>query len=190
MASRISKVLSEQGTHAIGALNTKWTKHMANGAIATEDFDNYLLVETSYNTDGELECGVLTDATKKGYLVTTVEEDHLIQSDGFHEEYTDFYNATGEVVRITDVDVQKNSRFETSAFELNADGTTNGGNTITSVKKGYVAHFNPTTKKYMISDNTAPATAYGTAANKFEVVEEDTDLGYAFGVTTIRLMSI
>ena len=190
MASRGYNVISTEGNHEVGSLNTKWVKHMANGAMATESIDNYLLVETSRNVDGELECKALTDATIKGYLVTTVEEEDLLQTDGFSEEYTDFYNAKEEMVRITDVDAQKNARFETSAFELNADGVTNGGTIVTEVKKGQVAHFNPATKKYMISDATDPATAFATAVNTFEVVDPDSDFGYAFEKTTVRLMSL
>lgn len=182
MASRGLKFIGERGTHQIGQLNTKWTKHLANGAKATEDFDNYLLVELSYNTDQELVCKVLTDNTKKGYLATTIEEESLLQTDGFSEEYVDFYNAEGEMVRVTDVDAQKNSRFETSAFSLNAG--------VTEAKKGFVAHFDVTTKKYIISNPASAHADYAGAVNKFEVVDVDTDFGYAFDVATIRLMSI
>lgn len=185
MASRMTDVLTIRGAHEIGSINTKWTKHMTNGAIADGNMENYTLAEILW-TDGELHCVQLTDATKKGYLVTTVEEDQLMEG----EEYLDFYNATDEIIRLTDVDVQKNSRFETSIFELNADGLANGGTTVTAAAVGDVAHFNPTTKKYMISLASAAATAYGTAVNKFEVVGLDTDFGYPLDKTTIRLMSI
>ena len=185
MATRMNDVLTQRGNHEIGNLNTKWTKHMANGAIADENIENYTLVETLW-TDGELHCKQLTDATKKGYLITTVEEEQLMEG----EEYVDFYNAAGEIIRLTDVDAQKNSRFETSAFVLNDDAVANGGSAISAVQVGQVAHFDPASKKYMISDPSSPATAYDTAVNKFEVVGADTDFGYAFDKTTIRLMSI
>ena len=133
MASRLFDIISTRGNHEIGSLNTKWTKHMANGAIADEDIENYTLVET-YWVDGELHCKYLTDVTKKGYLVTTVEEDQLMEG----EEYTDFYNAEGEIVRITDVAAQKNTRFETSAFTLNEG--------VGAVAVGMVAHFDPASK--------------------------------------------
>lgn len=183
MASRGFDTIGVRGTHQIGQLNTMWTKHMVNGAKALENIDNYLLVELSRNADtGELECKTLTDETKKGYLVTTIEEEHLLQTDGFNEEYVDFYNAKDEMVRITDVEAQKNTRFETSAFSLNAG--------VTEAKKGYVAHFDASTKKYIVSNPASAHADYANAVNKFEVVDVDTDLGYAFGVTTIRLMSV
>lgn len=177
MSTRLFDILSTRGNHEIGALNTMWTKHMANGAIADENIENYTLVEI-YWTDGELHCKQLTDVAKKGYLVTTVEEDQLM--DG--EEYVDFYNAKGEIVRITDVAEQKNSRFETSAFILNEG--------VSAVANGYVAHFDPTTKKYIVSDPASPHADYANAVNKFEVVDNDSALGYAFDKDTIRLMSI
>ena len=182
MASRGYNVLSTGGSHEIGQLNTTWTKHMVNGAKALEDFDNYILVEIFYNDDQELVCKPLSDVTKKGYLVTTIEEEHLLQTDGFNEEYTDFYNAAGEMVRITDVKEQKNTRFETSAFTLNTG--------VSKAKRGFVAHFDPSTQKYMVSDPESPHADYENAVNKFEVVDVDTDFGYAFDKTTIRLMSV
>lgn len=182
MASRGYKTIGERGTHEIGALNSKWANHLVNGAVALEDFDNYLLVELERDAEGVLGCKVLTDNTKKGYLATTIEEEDLLQTDGFSEEYVDFYNATGDMVRVTDVDVQKNVRFETSAFTKNTG--------VTEIKRGFVAHFDPTTKKYIVSNPTSLHTDYTDAVNKFEVVDEDTDLGFAFEVPTIRLMSL
>lgn len=181
MSSRMFKTIGERGTHEIGQLNTKWTVHMANGAVASEDFDNYLLVELFYD-EGQLKCKVLTDNTKKGYLATTIEEEDLLQTDGFSEEYVDFFNGKDEMVRITDVDQQKNSRFETSAFSKNTG--------VTTISKGFVAHFDPTTKKYIVSNPASAHADYVTAVNKFEVVDEDSDFGYAFDKATIRLMSI
>ncbi len=177
MATRLYDAISQRGNHEIGSLNSKWTVHMANGAIADENIENYTLVET-YWTEGELHCKQLTDVTKKGYLVTTVEEDQLMEG----EEYVDFYNAKGEVVRITDVEKQKNSRFETSAFSLNAG--------VSSIERGFVAHFDPTTKKYIVSNPASVHADYTTAVNKFEVVDEDSDFGYTFDKSTIQLMSI
>ena len=187
MASRLFDAISNKGNYNIGALNSKWTKHMVNGAILDSDkVENYTLVEIFYDEDGELHAKQLTDPKKKGYLVTTVEEDQLLEG----EEYVDFYNAKGEIIRITDVDEQKNSRFETSAISLNEGGVGSGGSKVASIKNGMVAHFDPTSKTYVVSDKASPATAYDTAINKFEVVDSDTDLGYAFDKPTIRLMSI
>ena len=177
MASRLTDALSVSGNHEIGQLNTKWTVHLANGAKATENMENFTLAEIFYD-GGVLKCKQLTDATKKGYLVTTVEEDQLL--DG--ETYTDFYNGKNEVVRLTDVKVQLNSRFETTAFSKNTG--------VVDIEEGYVAHFDPATKKYIVS---APATLHAdhaTAINHFEVVDADSEFGYAFDKPTIRLMSV
>lgn len=184
MATRLFDTLSQRGDHEIGNLNSKWTVHIANGAIADENIENYTLVEIFY-TDGELHCKQLTDVTKKGYLVTTVEEDQLMEG----EEYVDFYNAKGEIIRITDVKNQPNSRFETSAFVLNEGGVDNSTK-VTEVANGCVAHFDPATKKYIISDATSPHADYATAVNQFEVVDADSMFGYAFDKPTIKLMSI
>jgi len=177
MATRLFDAISQKGNHEIGSLNTKWTVHMTNGAEAIENIENYTLVETFYE-NGILKCKYLTDVEKKGYLVTTVEEDQLMEG----ETYVDFYNAKGEIVRLTDVKAQPNTRFETSAFTKNAD--------VTEIRKGYVAHFDPFTKKYIVSDPAFPHADYAKAVNKFEVVDEDSDFGYAFDKPTIRLMSI
>ena len=177
MATRLFDAISQKGNHEIGSLNTKWTVHMTNGAEAKEDIENYTLVETFYE-NGILKCKYLTDVEKKGYLVTTVEEDQLMEG----ETYVDFYNAKGEIVRLTDVKAQPNTRFETSAFTKN--------NGVTKIQKGYVAHFDPNTRKYIVSDPEYPHASYANAVNKFEVVDEDSDFGYAFDKPTIRLMSI
>ena len=36
MATRLYDAISQRGNYEIGSLNTKWTVHMANGAIADE----------------------------------------------------------------------------------------------------------------------------------------------------------
>lgn len=176
MATRLYDLISQKGNHEIGSLNTKWTVHMANGAIVDENVENYTLVELFY-TEGVLHCKQLTDVTKKGYLVTTVEEDQLMEG----EEYVDFYNAKDEIIRITDVSEQGNSRFETSAFSKNTG--------VTTITAGLVAHFDPTSKKYIISNPTSAHASYATAINKFEVVDPDSAFGYAFDKPTIMLMS-
>lgn len=182
MSSRGYRTIGERGTHEIGQLNTKWTVHMVNGAMADEDFDNYLLVELFYDAEEQLKCKVLTDNTKKGYLATTIEEEDLLQTDGFKEEYVDFFNGKDEMVRITDVVEQKNSRFETSAFTKNTG--------VTTIKKGHVAHFDTATKKYIVSNPSSAHADYADSVNKFEVVDPDSDFGFALEVPTIRLMSI
>ena len=50
-----------------------------------------------------------------------------------------------------------------------------------------VAHYDATKKKYIISKADSKADGYEAAANKFEVVDVDTDFGYNVGSTTVRL---
>jgi hypothetical protein len=136
--------------------------------------DNYLLAELgTRDADGNLTCQTLTDVTKESFLITTVEEEQLMEG----EEYVDFYNATSEPVRLTRLET--GVRFDTSAFSLNAG--------VTEVVRGLVAHFDPTTKKYILSTVGSPHASYATANKKFEVVDEDSDFGYALGKSTIKL---
>lgn len=174
MASVKYDALFNSVKHEVGSLNSIWATHLVNGAVALENMDNYILAEKAgYDTDGNLTCKALTDATKEGFLVTTVEEDQIMEG----ETYTDFYNAKDDMVRLTPV--VERLRFETSAFELNAG--------VTAPVKGFVAHFNPATKKFIVSDVATPHASYATAKNKFEVVGVDTDFGYGLDKTTIRL---
>ena len=180
MATRLLDVLTQEGTHAVGNLNSKWAKHYANGAILTGgNVDNFTIVELDgYDEEGNAKCKKLSDKGHRGYLVTTVEEEQLQDFAGFHEGYRDFYNKEGEIVRLTILD--DDVRFETSNF-------TNDTSNTDGVKKGNVAHFDVTTGKYIISKASAPHADYEASALKFEVVDEDTDLGYAYGIPTIRL---
>lgn len=172
MASRMYDYYKEQnGTHKIGNLNSMWAKHIVNGVLATEDIENFTLVEL-YFEDGVRKAKQLTDVTKPGYLVTTVEEDQLY--DG--ETYADFYNAEGEQIRVTYLEAPL--RFETDNFELNTG--------VSAVEVGMVAHFDPTNKTYIVSDVGSPHVDYENAYDKFYVVDEDTEFGYAFDKTTVR----
>ena len=183
MATRLLDVLTQEGTHAVGNLNSKWAKHYANGAILTGgNVDNFTIVELDgYDTEGNAKCKKLADKTHKGYLVTTVEEEQLQNFAGFQEGYRDFYNKEGEIIRLTMLD--SDLRFETSAF-------TKDSNNSDGITVGDVAHFDVSTGKYIISLSSNAHTDYATSANKFEVVGVDTDLGYAYGIQTIRLKVI
>ncbi|APR02510.1 TPA: phage morphogenesis protein [Clostridium botulinum] len=176
MATRMYDALMERGNHEIGNLNSIWANPFVNGAILEENVDNFTLVElTGYDEEGNVKCKQLSDITKQGFLVTTVEEEHLMEG----ETYVDFYNAKGEIARLHRP--KQDLRFETSAFELNAGAA--------KLVYGQVAHFDPAKKKYIISDSASTHADYDKATNKFEVVGIDTDFGYAFDKQTIRLMA-
>ena len=179
MSSRIRDAIFTRGNHQVGTLNTLWPEPLANGAKALADFDNFILVERAgYDTDGNITCQPLSAVTNKGYLVATVEEEHLLTE--FGETYVDFYNATGEMVNL--IILRTGVRFETSAFTKNTG--------VTTMTKGMVAHFDPTSKTFIISAAGTPHADYATAVNKFELVHEDSDFGYNIGKATVRLMAI
>lgn len=172
MASRGLDLLRLEGGYAVGNLNSYWAKPLANGAIVENDkMENFTLVE-AYFEDGVRKCKYLTDAKKSEnvYLVTTPER-RLPD-----EQLKDFYNAKGEMARLHIL--EKSLRFESSKVTLNTG--------VTSVKEGFVAHFDPTTKSYIISDPTAAHADYKTAGVKLEVVKVGTELGYEQGITVYR----
>ena len=179
MSSRLLKALTEVGSHQVGTLNTSWAKQVVNGAkLTTADVDNFTLVEMDgRDTDGNKQCKQLSVNTNKAYLITTVEEEQLQNIGGVQENYTDFFNEVGEMVRLTVL--EDGLHFETSAFSFNV------GTTVAI--KGLVAHFDVATKKYILSVAGTAHADYATASAQFEVVNEDTDFGYGLSVPTIRL---
>lgn len=183
MANYKMKVLLQEGTHEVGVLNSSQSRDIVNGAKLTGgDLDNFLLVEDAgWDEDGRL-CKALSDNTKKGFLVTTIEEESLYADEEFLQgNYRDFYNAEGEFVRMTLLEAYV-TRFETSAFELNSG--------VDKATRGMVAHYDATKKKYIISKSANDAEAgYATAKNQFEVVDVETDFGFNVGHPngTIRL---
>ena len=68
------------------------------------------------------------------------------------EEMVDFFNGEGEFARIVILD--EGMRFDTSAYSVNGGG---------EVMKGQVAHFDPATKKFILSDAGAPHADYAGA---------------------------
>lgn len=179
MANYKMKVLLQEGTHEVGVLNSSQSRDIVNGAKLTGgDLDNFLLVEDAgWDEDGRL-CKALSADSKKGFLVTTIEEESLYADEDFLQgNYRDFYNAQGEFLRMTLLEAYV-TRFETSAFELS------GAN---KAERGMVAHYDANKKKYIISKLGSLASGYNAAVNKFEVVDVDTDFGANIGVPTIRL---
>lgn len=165
--------------HEVGVVNTYWSKKVTNGAkLTVANADNYTLVEfTGFDADGNRQCKPLTANNVKGFLVTTNEEEALYGDGEIQGNYTDFYNAVGDMCDLT---IQEPYvRFETSAFTRNAG--------LATVALGNVAHFDFTTKKYIVSAVGSEHAGYAAASNKYEVVGVDTDFGQNIGVTTIRL---
>lgn len=173
MASRILKALTEVGTHAVGNLNSMKVKTVAYGAlIEGADVDNFTLVELGFNADGERTAKQLSNKANKAYLIATPEVRYL------GEAMVDFYNGVGERGRIVILEPSY-TRFDTSAFSLNTG--------VTEVAKGQVAHFDVTTKKFIISAAGSAHADYDGSSAKFLVVNNEEDMEYALGAPMVRL---
>ena len=59
---------------------------------------------------------------------------------------------------------------------------------VTDVEKGNVAHFDVTTKKYIISKAASAHADYATAGYQFVVVGDTDDTAGNFDQETVRLM--
>lgn len=173
MASRILKALQEVGKHATGNLNSLKVKTVANGAIIDgAPVDNFTLVELGFNGDGERIAKQLSDKANKAYLVATPETRYL------GEAITDFYNEVGERVRIVVLEANY-TRFDTSAFTKNAG--------VAEIKNGQVAHFDPATKKFIISTAGSAHADYADSSAQFIVVSNEDDMQYTQGQPLVRL---
>lgn len=174
MATRMLDVLQTKGTHAVGNLNSLKVKTVSHGALVdTAAVDNFTIVELGFNSDGERICKQLSNKANKGYLIATPEVRYI---EG--EELVDFYNAVGDRARIVVLEPGY-TRFDTSAFTLNAG--------VASVANGQVAHFDVTTKKFIISASGTPHADYATSKAKFLVVNNEADLLYTCGLPLVRL---
>ena len=156
MASVIVQTLRNLTKHNVGSLN-QWEKDLLNQGAKVEgaSIDNYCLGELGFNDKGERTVKALTDQTKKGVLVASV-EDYMEE----YETMAQFYNEVDEYARI--VYQTPNHHFEASNYEL--------ANISKPVKNGQVAHYDITKKKYIISNDTTNHADYATAGNKYIVV--------------------
>lgn len=172
MASELLKVYTGVYNHEVGNLSSWNIKTLADGAIvAGADVDNFTMVELGFNADGERTCTQLSATTKKGYLVAAPET----RQNG--EPMVNFYNAVGERARV--VIFEDGEHFETSAFSKNTG--------VTEIVNGYVAHFDPATKKFIISNPASAHADYATAVNKFIVVSSEADMEYLCGKAIVKL---
>jgi len=173
MTTRQMQSLTQRGNHEVGNLNSLKVKTVAHGAIVTgADVDNFTMVELGFNAEGERTCKQLSDKAKKGYLIATPEERYL------GEELVDFYNAVGDHARIVVLE-EAYTRFDTSAFSLNTG--------VTAIANGQVAHFDVTTKKFIISAAGSAHADYAGSKAKFLVVSDEDNLEYTCGKTLVRL---
>ncbi|TPG68909.1 hypothetical protein EEL31_10450 [Brevibacillus laterosporus] len=171
MATRQMQVLTQRGNHEVGNLNSIKIRTLAHGAKVIGEIDNFTLVELGFNAEGERTCKQLSDVENKSYLIATPEARYL------GEELIDFYNAENEYARIVHLD--EGVRFDTSAYKLNTG--------VTEVKEGQVAHFDPATKKFVLSGFSTPHADYTKAKAKFLVVNNEENLDYTCGKALVRL---
>lgn len=152
--------------HNVGNLNTPspWVRDIANGTFASEDMDNWILVETFIEDNvatgrKERYCKPLTDKKNKAYLLYTP-EDRVLAIDTFGN----FYNGKGDKTR--NVHFTDGIRFECSNWTKDA--------TITGeIEIGARAHFDVATKKFIVHDGTH--ADYADSRYKFEVVNFEED---------------
>ncbi|TPG68698.1 hypothetical protein EEL31_09290 [Brevibacillus laterosporus] len=172
MATRQMQTLTQRGNHEVGNLNAIKVRTLANGAIVEGgDIDNFTLVELGFNAEGERTCKQLSNVEIESYLIATPEDRYL------GEELIDFFNAEGERARI--VYFYKGFHFDTSAFKFNSG--------VTEVKVEQVAHFDPATKKYILSLASSPHADYTKSRTKFVVVNNEDNLEYTCGKPLVRL---
>jgi len=172
MATKALQALTNPDVHAVGNLNSIKVKTVTNGALYTEDVDNFTVIELGFNEDGERTAKQLSDKANKGYLAAGVERRYL------NENLSAFYNGKGERHRVV-IFEEGYTRFDTSAFDLNEG--------VSEIKKGMVAHFDVAKKKFIISSADAPHADYAGSRNKFLVVANEADTAYTLGQPTVRL---
>ena len=173
MATRQLKALQERGNHSVGNLNSIKIKTVAHGALVTGgDIDNFTLVELGFNSEGERTAKQLSAKDKKAYLIASPEARYM------GEDLVDFYNAEGERARIVILEPGY-TRFDTSAFSKNTG--------VTEIKNGQVAHFDPASKRFIISAAGSAHADYADSSAQFIVVSNESDLEYVAGKATVRL---
>jgi len=173
MATEFLKSYGKKYNHEVGNLCSWKIRVVPYGAlIEGEAIDNFTLVEMGFNEDGERTCKQLSDVKNKGYLIASPER-RVLES----ESITSYFNDIGERARLVILDEM--IRFDTSAFELNTG--------VKELKNGLVAHFDPTKKKFIISDIATAHVDYANARDKFLVVSSEDDMEYLCGKETVRL---
>ena len=173
MSTRQLKAMQERGNHEVGNLSNIKIKTLAHGAMVTGgDIDNFTIGELGFGEDGERTVKQLSAIDKKQYLVASPEARYL------GEDLVDFYNAEGERARIVILE-EGYTRFDTSAYAKNTDAT--------EIKNGQVAHFDPASKKFIISAPGSAHADYEGSSAQFVVVGAEDDLEYVAGKPVVRL---
>lgn len=171
MSSEMLKILKNKGNkHSVGSINTIKFRMVNQGAICAEDLDNYMIVDTGFNDEGERTCSLVADETKRGYLLASPEN---VMAD-LGENLASFFNEKGERGRLVILDF--GLRFECSNVVANDKST--------PIKVGQLAYFDPSKKAFVVITKGEEAKL-STAAHKFMVV--DAQANTLAGLQTIRL---
>ena len=161
--------------HAVGSYNSDVMDTFGNGVKAGEDIDNFTLVEIVYDpATGEETCVQLTNVANEGLLACTPETRHFE-----FERMDSFYNGKDEYVRCAYL--APNKRFQTSAFVKDDDSK--------DIIKGQKAHFDPASKKFIISNGDAEHTDFANAFNKFVVQEVEVDTEFT-GIDVVMFRAV
>lgn len=173
MATNAWNSLTNKQKHTVGNITSthKYVQDVPNGALFTENVDNFILAELGFNAEGERTAKNLTSEKTEGFLVAAPERRYL------GESLSEFFvgeNERGRVLHLT-----KGLRFDTSAFSVEPSK---------SAVAGAVAHFDVTTKKFHIHDGTH--AKYDGAKNKFVLVSSEDDIEYTLGAPTIRFEAL
>lgn len=181
MASNLKDFLQNKRTkHTVGQVNSYEFETVINGAICSEDVDNFVMGELEYKeVDGVLEACVkkATAGVKAHDAVLLVTPEVRISKGEFQELLSDFYNGKGE--RATCALLKPGFTFETSAF----DATDVSG----APKVGHYAVWDAVGSKFKLK-----ATTDDSEVKLFRVVEVTTDVNYSIDdekmvmLTTLR----
>lgn len=180
MATIRQTALGQIGSHSV-AYNASAIEcgQFDYGAIAKEDLENGALVTLEVVTvDGEptWQCKYVTDATKGGAYIAINPADQSLND----EPPQNYYIKAGEAVTLYNITQDLTIVTNLTAFNTG----------ISAFKIGQFAHFDPTTKKFMISETGKVNAGYAGAKLKFSVVDVDDDTFSQYGVETIVLKLI
>lgn len=146
----------------------KYIKDVANGAIFEEDVENFHLVELGFDANGERTAKGLTTGATKAFLVASKEVRYL------NEPLYAFYNQAGERGRI--IFLTEGLQIDVSAYDASG---------VAEIKAGQSAHYDVTTKKYIVHDGSH--ADFATALVQFTVLSSEDNLEYVAGLPTVRL---
>lgn len=176
MASTIKNALMGQGEkHTVGQINSYEFDTIINGAVCSEDIDNFTLGEIEYKEgDFGLEAHVKkATANSEAYnTVLLVTPEQRLNTNGISERLSDFYNGKGE--RGTCAILNPNFTFETSAFDKTG---------VADVKAGQYATWDGS--KFKISD-----TADAGANKLFRVVDFTDDPSYSIDEEELVMLTV